>query len=338
MKTRFVWRQWLCTVILGSCLVGTSPALGEDAKEENLVYPEIRKPHTRLVYDSNRRVIVLFGRSARGETWEWDWTRWDLRSTDGPGGRLYSSLAYDSARGVTVLFGGNFGKRRPDAPVAGDTWEWDGKTWSKRSDAGPERRCCHGMTYDERHGVTVLFGGHLRSGELVNDTWEWDGHRWSLQSVTGPSPRASPSLAYDTRRKAVMLVGGIDRTGIDKFQEGTWNWDGRAWNSMTARDSPSLVGGALVPGPARDVMSLWGGWGVDEETNSDVWLWDGSNWSVSAPLPLPPIDGKITLLYEPHDKTILLCRLRAYDDPAVADIWALENGAWKKKTSAPLPE
>jgi hypothetical protein len=33
-------------------------------------------------------------------------------------------MTYDTARGVTVLFGGNDGIRN-----LGDTWEWDGSSW-----------------------------------------------------------------------------------------------------------------------------------------------------------------------------------------------------------------
>ncbi len=67
-------------------------------------------------------------------------------------------MAYDSARGVTVLFGG---LRYPN--VFDDTWEWDGTTWTQLAIPGPPPRQRHGMAYDTARGVTVFFRG---------DTWE----------------------------------------------------------------------------------------------------------------------------------------------------------------------
>ena len=64
----------------------------------------------------------LLGADSRAglQTWEWDGVAWTLFSETGPPARRYSAMAYDSARRVTVLFGGYLS----DADVAGnDTWE-----------------------------------------------------------------------------------------------------------------------------------------------------------------------------------------------------------------------
>jgi hypothetical protein len=85
-----------------------------------------------------------------------------------PSARSDHALAYDAARQVVVLFGGWTGA------VAGDTWEFDGGSWSFRSPApAPSARDSHGMAFDSLRGVTVLFGGLdvARSAE----TWEWTG-------------------------------------------------------------------------------------------------------------------------------------------------------------------
>src|SRR5437762_219891 len=75
------------------------------------------------------------------------------------------ALAYASARGVTVLFGG--------CCVLGDTWEWDGTTWTQRSPAAsPPARSYHALAYDAGHAVTVLFGGLGNGGSDFGDTWE----------------------------------------------------------------------------------------------------------------------------------------------------------------------
>jgi hypothetical protein len=132
-------------------------------------------------------------------------------------------MAFDSARGVTVLFGGGFNN--------GDTWEWDGTTWSERASSGPAPRAWHAMAYDTARRVTVLFGGD-RSGVLDGETWEWDGSVWSLRagSGSGPQPRYTHAIAYDSARGVTVLFGG---RGFGSFLGDTWTWDGAGDASWT---------------------------------------------------------------------------------------------------------
>src|SRR5262245_19727792 len=101
--------------------------------------------------------------------------QWTLRATTGPSPRAEFGMAYDTARGVTVLFGGanclSFNCVFPD------TWEWDGDAWLLRSMGGPIQRCDEAMAYDSIRGVTVIFGGY--NGVYLADTWEWDGTNWA---------------------------------------------------------------------------------------------------------------------------------------------------------------
>jgi len=124
---------------------------------------------------------------------------WIERNVGGPSPwpRSDHAMAYDSSRGVTVLFGGM------DAnTVLGDTWEWDGDTWTL-VDAGdsngvdaPSARADHHMVYFEEDDVMVLFGGTCFGGTCsFDDTWEWDGDNWTLVSDTGPSARWGHSRA-----------------------------------------------------------------------------------------------------------------------------------------------
>jgi len=82
-------------------------------------------------------------------------------------------MAYDAARGRTVLFGG-FG-----AVDFGDTWEWDGATWTAvDAGFGPGPLDSFGLSYDTARRRTVLFGGHSGTVGERADTWEWDGATW----------------------------------------------------------------------------------------------------------------------------------------------------------------
>ena len=89
--------------------------------------PSARYAHA-AAYDSARGRVVVYGgdesnaRPLSSDLWEWDGTTWTKRvpnSTDGPVGRKWHALAYDSVRGKTVLFGGAW-----YAEKAADTWEY----------------------------------------------------------------------------------------------------------------------------------------------------------------------------------------------------------------------
>jgi hypothetical protein len=136
-------------------------------------------------------------------------------------------MAYDSARGVTVLFGGGTDS---DSPSLRDTWEWDGTRWKERASTGPSNRRWHAMVYDSARGVTVLFGG-WEYYQYYSDTFEWDGQAWHLRaSPDRPARRAFHAMAYDSQRERTVLFGGSDPYGL--FGE-TWEWDGRGYAAWT---------------------------------------------------------------------------------------------------------
>jgi hypothetical protein len=81
-----------------------------------------------MAYDLARNVTVLFGGvndflnpPFLGDTWEWNGKGWTLTSLSGPSPRADAAMAYDSDRGVMVLFGGAgaYGQRFTMGP-----WEY----------------------------------------------------------------------------------------------------------------------------------------------------------------------------------------------------------------------
>src|SRR5207302_1053451 len=106
-----------------------------------------------MAYDTLRKMTVLFGGNtglgSSGETWEWDGQFWAFRSVSGPPPQSQHVMAFDEARGVTVLVAAN----------SNQTWEWNGTLWTLRSTSGPSARTGHAITYDVSRRVCVLFGG-----------------------------------------------------------------------------------------------------------------------------------------------------------------------------------
>lgn len=195
-----------------------------------------------FVYDSKRHVAVLFGgfsfqNGLLGDTWEWDGQSgtWTLKATTGPSPRRDHAMAFDSARGVTVLFGGS-----PEAHIASDeTWEWDGEVWTQQTIAAPPPRWGHAMVFDAHRNVTVLFGGrHGTNGTaLYNDTWEFDGNQWVLGSNNGPSPsRYGFAMTYDSVYHQTIVFGGY-APGYGYVNE-VWTWNGASWAFRALTNGP----------------------------------------------------------------------------------------------------
>jgi len=97
---------------------------------------------------------------------------WEQKAGAGPAARYEHSLAFDGTRGKVVLFGG----RADDFSPLGDTWEWDGTSWTEVTiGSRPPARSQHALTYDSARRRVVLFGGNTSgadSGGALEDTWD----------------------------------------------------------------------------------------------------------------------------------------------------------------------
>src|SRR5260370_15477329 len=78
------------------------------------------------------------------------------------------AMAYDSARGVSVLFGGS----STIGGLSSATWEWDGTNWTQRAIAtSPPARVWAGVAFDSVRNRIVLVGGdgHGMLGDTSED-------------------------------------------------------------------------------------------------------------------------------------------------------------------------
>lgn len=133
-----------------------------------------------LVYDQQRQVVVaqpaIRAMDESPVTLELGEENWYVAingsETDSfPSKRVFVTAAYDSRRGVTVLFGGDYEK---------ETWEYDGSSWQLvHPIQSPPARYFHAMVYDEARGVVILFGGSSVDNITLGDTWEYDGVTWT---------------------------------------------------------------------------------------------------------------------------------------------------------------
>src|SRR2546423_4439883 len=71
----------------------------------------------------------------------------------------------------------------------------------------PQSRSLSAMAYDQKHKVTLLYGGWPTRGYPYFDTWAWDGTPWAQQHPA-PDPRLwSPSMGYAQARQQVLPFG-----------------------------------------------------------------------------------------------------------------------------------
>jgi hypothetical protein len=71
--------------------------------------------------------------------------------------------------GRVLLFGGQ-SVVNAVASSQGDTWEWDGSTWTRVATTGPSPRAGHTMVLDSARNRVVLFGGLDIAGVSTSDT------------------------------------------------------------------------------------------------------------------------------------------------------------------------
>lgn len=199
---------------------------------------------------------------------------WKRRApAQSPTARTYHAMAYDSARGVTVLFGGSSG--------GDETWEWNGSAWTQRFVAGPSARLALSIAYDSARNVTVLYGGRSCGGCDLADTWEWNGTTWTQRMVTGPGPRSDHKMVYDASRGVVVLFGGGFDPATEWCYSDTWEWDGTTWMQRAVIGGPPCWEHAMAYDAARAVTVAYGGASGWPTAYGDTWIWDGAAWTMS---------------------------------------------------------
>jgi hypothetical protein len=278
------------TTLVGGAL--TSPVVFADTwtydgSEWQLQNPPLSpsaRSGTAMVYDQNRGVCVLFGGTSVSlvggasfqDTWEWNGTTWTQRVTATTPFRTgRHGMAFDSARGRTVAFGGV-----PSTLLIGasnQTWEYDGVNWIQRPAAtNPGALDGPAMCYSQALSACVLFGGVTPiTGAMNSTTWLWNGTAWTQASIVGTPPpaRYQASMCYDASRAVCVMHGGVTAAGT--MLDDTWEFDGSSWTQVVTsspgarrmasmaydalRSTPLLYGGinAITGGPISVLGDTW---------------------------------------------------------------------------------
>lgn len=347
---------------------GDPPAVWFEAWDGDGQWTEIGGPnflpgrsYPAVTFDSGRGKVVIFGGAISGTSmfldglWEWEPVAGWVDRTPSPRPAAWPpargephSLAYDSARGRSVLFSGS---------GRADLWEWDGVAgiWTNRTPsplpaAWPPALYGHALVYDPVRRRTLVLGGQP-AGDTppLDGVWEWDGATGSwTEHLPGPTlqdwplPRFDLAVAYDSDRHRIVMVGGMEPNS--SYSRQTWEWNGETATftdrTIAAPWPRAREQFTTVFDTQRGKLVVYGG-GLGPESFRDLWEWDGASaaWTDRTPRVLPPSwpsYGGLAAAYD-QDRGRLVS-IGAYGGDQGLHEWDPVSGAWIDRTPSPLPE
>lgn len=248
-----------------------------------------------------------------------------------PTARWGHCIVFDTARGKAVLWGGR--ETTGSQSFSNETWEWDGAAWERiPTNTSPPAQAYGAMVYDSARSVSLFYGN--------GETWEYDGVDWQRFNGPSPSARFHHAMAYDSARgRTVMFGGSVVPSQGDALAE-TWEFDGTQWFQRSASSPPARSHHAMAyhVGTARTV--LFGGQPPLNNGNiflSDMWTWDGSNWSQRSPAVRPPARTTHGMTYHAGLDRIFLTGGWSGTAPGDADTWSWDGFNWTQINSAIPP-
>ena len=206
----------------------------------------------------------------------------------------------------------------------------------------PSARTEAALAYDTKRSVAVLFGGTPHwtlSGvwESIGDTWEWNGQDWAeLQPEHSPSPRFGAGMAFDEQRGVTVLFGGMVQVSAyeKNFLGDTWEWDGQDWQEMfPAASPPGRQDQAMFFDPLRGRVVIYGGYYVDPDTGSnvfldDAWEWNGETWR-QIPFEETRINSGSGIVYDPFRQLPMLMDGEG--------LWVWQQSSWTQPNFPATP-
>jgi hypothetical protein len=276
------------------------------------------------------------GAMSLSDTWRWDGTNWSQLGSAGPSVQLHA-MAYDTARGRTVLFGG---LDAATGALQGATWEWDGTSWLRRTPAtSPSPRRSAPLAYDLVRGRVVLFGGYVGGNPGVSgETWEWDGTQWQQRFPTSSPPaRYEAQMVYDLQRGVCVLFGGW--VGTSGYRSDTWEWDGTNWRQIGGQAAAlGRQGHGLTYDSARARHVLFGGSSTSGIYLADLWESDGvSCWQRRTFGVGPAARSECGFAFDPVRGRSVLFGGAGTGSARLADTWEWDGSGWTRSIPAASP-
>lgn len=307
----------------------------------------------KLAYDVSRRTMVAFGGLGRStsvtvysdvdtvrelpSSSAGDWIE-RLPVPASPTNRLYADMTFDAARGQMVLFGGYAG-----IGTLGDTWTFDGATWSNRGSGYAAPRAQTALACEPSLGV-VMFGGATATGACYGDTLFWNGVGWYPSIGSGaPAARMGHDMVADTANGRIVMFGGYNGTTLaDTWQLRLTSW-GYQWSQLAPFGWPAARRNhAMAYDARRHSVVMFGGADASGQFLGDTWELVfqqplGLQWLHRYPAQSPPRRWGHSMAYDEARRVVVLTG--GYGNPQCGngcasfldDVWEYDGVTWRQR-------
>ena len=206
-----------------------------------------------------------------------------------------------------------------------DTWQYNlnTNTWTNMSPpVSPPARFGQVMTYDNKAGVVILFGGGMltcTTGQhvwpiLFNDTWIYNvsENNWTnMDPEISPPARIWSEMAYDSTYDVhVLFSGEHDSYPWDKPDTWTYNSSQNTWTEVNCTQSPpGRCNYAMAFNSREERVFIFGGEpdpGV--ALYNDTWEFDFENktWNQLNLVTQPTVRTGHSMVYDSANDAIIL--------------------------------
>jgi hypothetical protein len=291
-----------------------------------------------MVYDAALGEDVLFGgvltdpgeHEIYNDTWTYNGTTWTQQNpATSPPAAYFSSMAYDAALGVVVLYINDNSQ----------TWTYNGTTWTQQFPAdNPGDVNGPSMDYDAALGEIVLITQPADSTPTATDqTWTYNGSNWVQQDPSvSPPYSADFELSYDPGIGQMVLFGGYGNMNGNALKT-TWTYNGVTWAQPAPATSPPAAEQAPMSyDAALNEMILLTESGSGSPTSAmESWAYDGTNWTLLDTLSGPSRRILTVMADDPaSNQLVLFGGLNNTTSFTAGDTWtanatsALPHGYW----------
>jgi hypothetical protein len=292
-----------------------------------------------MAYDRSSDVLVLLTHPLFGPSrdhWIYNFKSNEWRQSDSPvpyNISQCSQMAYDSARGIMVLYG--YGMWTWTYDVNNDTWT------DMHPSSAPYARFPASMVYDENTDEMILFGASDNASTLSNQTWTYN---ITTDVWTNKRPADAPAcyhhaLAYDTKSGLVVAFG---RYGNGTGMTETWTYDSRTniWTNRYPSNSPGIREYHSMTYDSRTSEILLFGGSLGDTFLGDTWSYNSTRneWIQRYPATAPSPRANHALLYN-SKKNMAILWGGTGSTPFNGPFWGYDSsvGNWTNLTSSDIP-
>lgn len=288
--------------------------------------------------DTGDGYLLLFGGSSGycgsygycGDTWKFKAGTWTpLTPKSSPSNRTEAGMAYDTADGYVLLFGGTNSTGNHN-----DSWSYHNGAWTQlHPTVSPPVPQPDAFAYDAADKVVVYTNAFNNfSGVAPQILWTYHADNWTQVTASGPLQRIGGGMTYDVRDGYMVFFGGYSGTNL----RDTWSYKGGAWTNLTAPDPGIRTNAALAYDAADGYLVLFGGQGYNGALRGDTWTYAKGVWTNISPAQSPSARESAGMAYDAADGYLLLFG-GDNRSGSLGDSWEFTAGAWTQVTPTRSP-